>query len=101
MACPVGISGERSRPSDVQAQQDRPGRAPLGGAGVDIADGALFRSVNKAGATGGRLDVRSVRRIIQRRAADAGVTDRVNGHSLRVGAPPPHASMPVPLGGAR
>ena len=53
---------------------------------ASITDGAMFRAVNKAGAAGGRLGVRSIRRIIQRRAADAGVTGRVSGHSLRVGA---------------
>ena len=66
-------------PPTVAAVQSWLGRA-------SIIEGALFRSVNKAGATGRRLDVRSIRRIIQRRAADAGVTGRVSGHSLRVGA---------------
>ena len=40
--------------------------------------------------------MRSVRRIIQRRAADAGVTGRVSGHSLRVGAPRNHWQPPGP-----
>ena len=52
---------------------------------VSITDGAMFRAVNKAEAAGGRLGVRSIRRIIQRRADDAGVAGRVSGHSLRVG----------------
>ncbi len=49
-------------------------------------DGVLFRRVSTGGPAGGRLDVRSIRRIIVRRAADAGIVDRVSGHSLRVGS---------------
>lgn len=53
-------------------------------AGID--SGALFRSVGKSGRVGRRLDTSNVRRIIKRRAVDAGVSGRVSGHSLRVGS---------------
>ena len=49
-------------------------------------DGALFRRVNKGGGVGERLGVRSIRRIITRRAGAAGIGGRVSGHSLRVGS---------------
>lgn len=49
-------------------------------------DGELFRSINKGGAVGERLSVRSIRRIITRRAGAAGIAGRVSGHSLRVGS---------------
>ena len=53
----------------------------------DIADGALFRPVNKAGRIARtRLGARTMRVIIKRRAAQAGIKGRVSGHSLRVGA---------------
>ena len=52
-----------------------------------IADGALFRAVNKSGRIQGeRLTTRSIRRIITQRAKAAGVDGRVSGHSLRVGS---------------
>ena len=51
-----------------------------------VADGPLLRRVRKGGAVGGSLGVRSIRRIITRRAAGAGIGGRVSGHSLRVGA---------------
>ena len=51
-----------------------------------IVDGPLFRAVNKGGIRGGRIDARSLRAIIARRARAAGITGRVSGHSLRVGA---------------
>ena len=52
-----------------------------------LADGALFRAVNKSGRVQGeRLTVRSIRRLITRRAKAAGVDGRVSGHSLRVGS---------------
>ena len=51
------------------------------------AGGPLFRQVLKDGATAtGRLGVRSIRSIIAKRAAAAGITGRVSGHSLRVGS---------------
>ncbi len=54
-------------------------------AGID--DGPLFRPVNKASRVAGtRLSPRSMRDIVKRRAAQAGVQGRVSGHSLRVGA---------------
>ena len=59
-------------------------RAWLLGAG--LTQGALFRPVNKGGRLNtGRLTERSMRRIIIRRARDAGVAGRISGHSLRVG----------------
>ena len=52
-----------------------------------LTDGALFRAVNKSGRVQGeRLTVRSIRRLITRRAKAAGVDGRVSGHSLRVGS---------------
>ena len=58
----------------------------LSGAGITTG-GPLFRQVLKDGATvTGRLGVRSIRSIIAKRAAAAGVAGRVSGHSLRVGS---------------
>ena len=51
-----------------------------------ITERALFRRVGKGGRVGGRLTVRSLRRIIQARASFAGIAGRVSGHSLRVGS---------------
>lgn len=51
-----------------------------------VAEGSLLRRVHKGGAVGGPLGVRSIRRIITRRAAGAGIDGRVSGHSLRIGA---------------
>ena len=54
---------------------------------AEIADGPLFRPVNKAGRVAGtRLTTRSVRNIVKRCAADAEIPGRFSGHSLRVGA---------------
>ena len=51
------------------------------------AAGPLFRPVNKAGRVAEtRLSVRSVRTVVKRCAADAGIGGRVSGHSLRVGS---------------
>ena len=59
----------------------------LSGAGRVDGSGPLFRQVLKDGATAtGRLGARSIRSIIAKRAADAGVAGRVSGHSLRVGS---------------
>ena len=58
----------------------------LSGAGI-VNGGPLFRQVLKDGATvTARLGARSIRAIIAKRAADAGIAGRVSGHSLRVGA---------------
>ena len=52
-----------------------------------LAEGALFRAVNKAGRVQGRrLTDRSIQVIIRQRARAAGVDGRVSGHSLRVGS---------------
>ena len=52
-----------------------------------IADGPLFRPVNKGGSVAGtRLSDRSMRDIVKRRKAEAGIEGRVSGHSLRIGA---------------
>ena len=45
---------------------------------ADITRGALFRPI--------RLNSHSARRIIKKRAADAGVEGFISGHSLRVGS---------------
>ena len=51
------------------------------------AAGPLFRPVNKAGRVAQtRLSVRSVRSIVKRCAADAGIGGSVSGHSLRAGS---------------
>lgn len=55
-------------------------------AAAGVTSGPLFRRVNKGGAVGGPLGVRSIRRIITSRVAAAGIGGRVSGHSLRVGA---------------
>ena len=50
-------------------------------------DGPLFRRVYRGDKPApGRLSARSIRTIITRRAAAAGVTGHVSGHSLRIGA---------------
>ena len=47
----------------------------------------MFRSVRRGGhVTAERISARSVRTIIAKRAADAGIEGRVSGHSLRVGS---------------
>ena len=49
--------------------------------------GPLFRRVRRGDVVGTEpLDVRSVRAIVAKRAAAAGVDGRVSGHSLRVGS---------------
>lgn len=56
----------------------------LTAAGID--SGPVFRRLRRGGRVEGRLSDRSVRAIITRRAQAAGVSGRVSGHSLRVGA---------------
>ena len=52
-----------------------------------ITKGPLFRRLNRAGSVAARgLGAASVRRVIVRRAAAAGIGGRVSGHSLRVGS---------------
>ena len=58
-------------------------RAWLEAAG--IAGGPMFQRLDKAGQPRGRLSTVSIRAIVQRRAAEAGIEGRVSGHSLRVG----------------
>ena len=48
--------------------------------------GPLFQRLDKAGNPRGSLSARSIRSIVARRAADAGIDGRVSGHSLRVGS---------------
>lgn len=56
-------------------------------ASAGLAQGPLFRPVNKGARVGTtRLSPRSMRDIVKRRAADAGIMGRISGHSLRVGA---------------
>ena len=60
-------------------------RAWLAGAG--LTEGPLFRPLFRSGRLReGRLTERSIRRIIIRRAREAGVEGRISGHSLRVGS---------------
>ena len=52
-----------------------------------IASGALFRRIRfQNHVTDDRLGVKGARAAIQRRAAEAGVTGLISGHSLRVGS---------------
>ncbi len=56
-------------------------------AAAGIGEGAMFRRVRRGDhPTDARITARTIRAIIVRRAADAGVEGRVSGHSLRVGA---------------
>ena len=50
-----------------------------------FAGGPMFHRLDKAGRPRGRLSTVSVRAIVQRRAAEAGIEGRVSGHSLRDG----------------
>ena len=55
--------------------------------GASLTEGPLFRAIHKSGRVQAeRLTERSLRRIIIRRARDAGVEGRISGHSLRVGS---------------
>ena len=58
-------------------------RAWLDAAGITA--GAMFQRLDKAGRPRGRLSTVSIRAIVQRRTAEAGIEGRVSGHSLRVG----------------
>ena len=51
-----------------------------------IAEGVIFRSVDRYGKVGGPLDGRDVARIVKRLAARAGIDPaQISGHSLRAG----------------
>ena len=53
----------------------------------DITDGPLFRWIRRGdNITGSRLSVDGARKIIKRRAREAGVEGVISGHSLRVGS---------------
>ena len=53
----------------------------------DISEGALFRRIRRGDHIHNeRLRAHSARRIIKKRAADAGVEGFISGHSLRVGS---------------
>jgi integrase len=55
-------------------------------AAAGVREGALFRSVDRHGRVGGRLDGRDVARILKGLAARAGIAPAfVSGHSLRAG----------------
>lgn len=54
--------------------------------GVSVAEGAVFRSVDRHGHVGERLDGAEVSRIVKRAAKRAGLdASRFSGHSLRAG----------------
>lgn len=54
---------------------------------ADITDGAVFRHIRRGDhIQPNRITAHSARRIIKKRAADAGVTGFISGHSLRVGS---------------
>ena len=56
-------------------------------AAAKVETGALFRRMHRAGSIAAEgMGIGSVRRVIVRRAKAAGVSGRVSGHSLRVGA---------------
>ena len=59
-------------------------RAWLDAAGLTA--GGLFRAVRRDHPHGERLSVRSLRKIIGKRARAAGASGRLSGHSLRVGS---------------
>jgi len=51
-----------------------------------IAEGAVFRSINRHGVMGGRLSDRAVSLVVKRRATSAGIdAGNLSGHSLRAG----------------
>ena len=53
----------------------------------DISEGALFRRIRRGDHIHNeRLAAHSARRIIKKRAADAGIEGFISGHSLRVGS---------------
>jgi integrase len=55
-------------------------------AAAGIAEGAVFRSVDRHGRLGARLSTDAVSEIVQRRAALAGLDPTIfSGHSLRAG----------------
>ena len=54
---------------------------------ADITDGPLFRWIRRGdNIAGTRLTIDGVRKIIQRRAREAGVEGKISGHSLRIGS---------------
>ncbi len=54
---------------------------------ADITDGAIFRHIRRGDhIQPNRITTHSARRIIKKRAADAGVKGFISGHSLRVGS---------------
>lgn len=54
---------------------------------ADITQGAVFRAIRRGdNVQSNRLTPHSARRIIKKRAADAGVEGFISGHSLRVGS---------------
>lgn len=54
-------------------------------AAAGIAEGAVFRAVDRHGRLGGRLSGNAIALIVQRRAAAAGLDAAFSGHSLRSG----------------
>ena len=80
------VAGIRWEQADRVAEMAEQSGALAGLLIASLTQGALFRSLYKGGRLRtGRLTERSMRRIIIRRARDAGVVGRVSGHSLRVG----------------
>jgi site-specific recombinase XerD len=54
---------------------------------ADITDGAMFRHIRRGdNIQPNRITAHSARRIIKKRAADAGMKGFISGHSLRVGS---------------
>ena len=54
---------------------------------ANITEGPLFRWIRRSdNITDGRLTIDGVRKIIKRRAREAGVEGKISGHSLRIGS---------------
>ena len=54
---------------------------------ANITEGPLFRWIRRSdNLTSGRLTIDGVRKIIKRRAREAGIEGKISGHSLRIGS---------------
>ncbi|WP_454694664.1 site-specific integrase [Achromobacter aegrifaciens] len=64
---------------------------------ADIREGALFRRVRRGGVVGGRLTPESILRMVQSRAALAGLSGNYTAHSLRSGFVTEAGRQGIPL----
>ena len=67
-------------------------------AAADLTEGPLFRRVRRGGVIGAGLSAEAVRRIVQRRAAQAGLQGDYAAHSLRSGFVTEAGRQGLPLG---